>query len=159
MWDNILWDINIKLIEIGNFDDMEKFTYLWISVLVIFPKVLTNLPFLTCCCKVASVVSDSVQPHRRQPTRLPRPWDSPGKNTGVGVELDYLFDFFLASWCMPVLLWTFPLGLLLQYPIGFGLLCFHFHSFLCKFWFLFLFLLWFVGYSAACCSASICWNF
>ena len=31
-----------------------------------------------------SVVSDSVQPHRRQPTRLPRPWDSPGKNTGVG---------------------------------------------------------------------------
>ena len=26
----------------------------------------------------------SVRPHRRQPTRLPRPWDSPGKNTGVG---------------------------------------------------------------------------
>ena len=24
------------------------------------------------------------RPHRRQPTRLPRPWDSPGKNTGVG---------------------------------------------------------------------------
>ena len=30
-----------------------------------------------------SVVSNSVQPHRPQPTRLPRPWDSPGKNTGV----------------------------------------------------------------------------
>ena len=29
-------------------------------------------------------MSDSVRPHRRQPTRLPRPWDSPGKNTGVG---------------------------------------------------------------------------
>jgi hypothetical protein len=28
-------------------------------------------------------MSDSVQPHRRQPTRLPRPWDSPVKNTGV----------------------------------------------------------------------------
>ena len=27
---------------------------------------------------------DSVRPHRRQATRLPRPWDSPGKNTGVG---------------------------------------------------------------------------
>ena len=27
---------------------------------------------------------DSVRPQRRQPTRLPRPWDSPGKNTGVG---------------------------------------------------------------------------
>ena len=31
-----------------------------------------------------SVVSDSVRPHRWQPTRLPRPWDSPGRNTGVG---------------------------------------------------------------------------
>ena len=30
------------------------------------------------------VVSDSVQPHRWQPIRFLRPWDSPGKNTGVG---------------------------------------------------------------------------
>ena len=37
-----------------------------------------------CCCCVASVMSNSMQPHRRQPTGLPRPWDSPGKNTGVG---------------------------------------------------------------------------
>ena len=37
-----------------------------------------------CCCCFASVVSDSVRPHRRQPTRLPGPWDSPGKNTGMG---------------------------------------------------------------------------
>ena len=29
-------------------------------------------------------MSDSVRPQRRQPTRLCRPWDSPGKNTGVG---------------------------------------------------------------------------
>ena len=29
-------------------------------------------------------MSDSVRPHRWQPTRLPRPWNSPGKNTGVG---------------------------------------------------------------------------
>ena len=29
-------------------------------------------------------MSDSVRPHRRQPTGLPCPWDSPGKNTGVG---------------------------------------------------------------------------
>ena len=29
-------------------------------------------------------MSDSVRPYRWQPTRLPRPWDSPGKNTGVG---------------------------------------------------------------------------
>ena len=47
-----------------------------------------------CCCEVASVVSNSVWPHRRPPTRLPRPWDSPGKNTGVGCH------FFLQ--CMKV---------------------------------------------------------
>ena len=29
-------------------------------------------------------MSDSVQPHRQQPTRLPRPWDFPGKSTGLG---------------------------------------------------------------------------
>ena len=29
-------------------------------------------------------MSNSVRPHRRQPTRLPRPWDSPDKNPGVG---------------------------------------------------------------------------
>ena len=29
-------------------------------------------------------MSDSVQPRRQQLTRLPRLWDSPGKNTGVG---------------------------------------------------------------------------
>ena len=29
-------------------------------------------------------MSDSVRPHRLQPTRLLRPWDSPGKNTGAG---------------------------------------------------------------------------
>ena len=39
-------------------------------------------------------MSDSVRPHRQQPTRLPRPWDSPGKNTGVGCR------FFLQ--CMKV---------------------------------------------------------
>ena len=32
-------------------------------------------------------MSDSVRPHRQQPARLPHPWDSPGKNTGVGCHL------------------------------------------------------------------------
>ena len=41
--------------------------------------LLLLLLLLSC-----SVVSNSVRPQRRQPTRLPRPWDSPGKNTGVG---------------------------------------------------------------------------
>ena len=39
-------------------------------------------------------MSDSVRPHRRQPTRLLCPWDSPGENTGVGCH------FFLQ--CMKV---------------------------------------------------------
>ena len=41
-------------------------------------------PCCCCCCFVSSVVSDSVRPHRVQPTRLPCTWDSPGKNTRVG---------------------------------------------------------------------------
>ena len=39
-------------------------------------------------------MSNSVRPHRQQPTRLPLPWDPPGKNTGVGCH------FFLQ--CMKV---------------------------------------------------------
>ena len=56
--------------------------------------VLEGLVGLCAKCWVTSVMSDSVRPHRRQPTRLPRPWDSPGKNTGVG------FHFLLQ--CMKV---------------------------------------------------------
>ena len=41
-------------------------------------------------------VFDSVRPHRRQPTRLPGPWDSPGKNTGVDWPSSHL--------CHPLLL-------------------------------------------------------
>ena len=37
-----------------------------------------------CCCCFVSVMSNSVWSHRRQPTKLLCPWDSPGKNTGVG---------------------------------------------------------------------------
>ena len=33
---------------------------------------------------LSSVMSNSVGSQRQQPTRLPCPWDSPGKNTGVG---------------------------------------------------------------------------
>ena len=40
-------------------------------------------PLLLLCCGGASVVSDSVRPHRWKPTRLPCPWGSQGKNTRV----------------------------------------------------------------------------
>ena len=62
------------------------------SVHEIFEKSLTPGPawchclnwywgFYHCFC---SVMSNSVRPHRQQPIRLPCPWDSPGKNPGVG---------------------------------------------------------------------------
>ena len=49
-----------------------------------------------CCCWVASVMSDSVRPHRWQHTRLPHPWDSPGKDTGMGA---YISIIPIISWC------------------------------------------------------------
>ena len=69
-------------------------------------------------------MSDSVRPHRQQPTRLPHPWDSPGKNTGVGCH--FLFQcmkvkserkslshvrLFMTPWSLPTRLlcpWDFP---------------------------------------------------
>ena len=55
-------------------------------------KSLTKLVRPSQCVSWAAAAAKSLQScptlcdpiHRRQPTRLPRPWDSPGKNTGVG---------------------------------------------------------------------------
>ena len=47
-------------------------------------KFWEYMPSRFCCCYITSVVSNSVRPHRRQPTRNCHPWDSPGKNTRVG---------------------------------------------------------------------------
>ena len=46
--------------------------------------VIIDLNFLDFVCEVTSVMCNSVRLHRQQPTKLPRPRDSPGKNTGVG---------------------------------------------------------------------------
>ena len=43
-----------------------------------------------------SVVSDSSRPHGLQPTRLLRPWDFPGKSTGVGCQC--LLQIVLLCW-------------------------------------------------------------
>ena len=67
---------------------MERVT--WRLVFTFRPFWMTQKENLSCdfypllLLLLTSVMSDSVQPHRRQPTRLPCPWDSPGKNTGVG---------------------------------------------------------------------------
>ena len=49
--------------------------------------------------------------HSRQPTRLPRPWDSPGKNTGVGCHF-LLQGIFLIQGSNPSLLY------LLHWQVG-----------------------------------------
>ena len=49
-----------------------------------YPQFYSLPPLCCCCCCIASVVSNSVQLTRWQLTRLPHPWDSPGKNAGVG---------------------------------------------------------------------------
>ena len=48
-------------------------------------------------------MSDSVRPHRRQLTRLLCPWDSPGKNTGVGCHflLQGIFPTQGMNSCLP----------------------------------------------------------
>ena len=46
--------------------------------------ILSQTDAAAAAAKSLQVVSDSVRPHRRQPTRLRHPWDSPGKNTGEG---------------------------------------------------------------------------
>ena len=57
----------------------------------------------------------------------------------LGVELGYLFDFFLVSLGrgMPLLLWTFPLALLLECPTGLGCCVFIFIHFYAYFDFFF----------------------
>ena len=45
-----------------------------------------------CCCWVTSVVSNSVRPHRRQPTRLPHPWDSQART------LEWVAISFANAW-------------------------------------------------------------
>ena len=47
----------------------------------------------------------TVRPHRRQPTRLPRPWDSPGKNTGVGCH--FLLQCMKVKVKLPSRVWLF----------------------------------------------------
>ena len=58
------------------------------------------------CTRVCSVVSDSLQPQGLQPARLLCPWDSPGKNTGVGCHflLQGIFLTLVSNPCLLCLL-------------------------------------------------------
>ena len=48
------------------------------------PLSLAAAAAAAAAAAVASVVSDSLRPHGLQPTTLLRPWEFPGKSTGVG---------------------------------------------------------------------------
>ena len=50
------------------------------------------------CCLVASVMSDSLGPHGLQPTRVLRPWDFPGRSTGVGCHFLLHGIFLTQGW-------------------------------------------------------------
>ena len=69
--------------------DITLSTKVSLAKAMVFPVVMYGCESWTVK-KAAAAAAKSLQsyltvrPHRRQPTRLPCPWDSPGKNTGVG---------------------------------------------------------------------------
>ena len=84
----LLWEKSIKNQNLGT----EHVCCLW-SVVASRPLQLTlqgNICVHTSLYVYAAATAKllqscpTLQPHRRQPTSLSRPWDSPGKNTGVG---------------------------------------------------------------------------
>ena len=81
------------------FTNTRPYTFLNISQIfftVILFKAVSGIQvlrlFCPYYCSVTSILSNSVRPHRRQLTRFPCSWDSPGKNTGVGCH------FLLDAW-------------------------------------------------------------
>ena len=69
-------------------------------------------------------MSDSVQPHGLQPTRLLHPWDSPGKNTGV------VCHFFLQNRALGLINFNFifycPIWILMRKQTNLCIPCHHF---------------------------------
>ena len=69
-------------------------TVTYVYFFVVYPSLysVSVLPLAAAAKSLQSCLT--LRPHRQQPTRLPSPWDSPGKNAGVG------FHFLLQ--CMKV---------------------------------------------------------
>jgi len=61
-----------------------------------------------------------MRPHRWQPTRLPRPWDSLGKNTGVGCHFLLQCMKVKVKWLSRVRLLATPWTAALQAPPSMG---------------------------------------
>ena len=92
------------------------------------PRSLQNLSSPACVhAKSLHSCPNSLRPYGLQPTRLLCPWDSPGKNTGVGCHALHLLDSGIepASLCLvhrqvgslPLVLPGKPLGIPLENPL------------------------------------------
>ena len=55
-------------------------------IITLTMKIKSVIKYLTHHIRVDSILSDSLQPHGLQPTRLFCPWNFPGKNTGVAIS-------------------------------------------------------------------------
>ena len=51
---------------------------------LLFSRSFSIIYWIYMCVSAAAAAAAKCDPIDRQPTRLPRPWDSPGKNPGVG---------------------------------------------------------------------------
>ena len=68
-----------------NVDSVDLFYQNLYLFMVSLPKQnIISMLLLLLSVQLSFQSCPTLRPHRRQLTRLPRPWDSPGKNTGVG---------------------------------------------------------------------------
>ena len=90
----ILWRRELLITPVfllGEFHGQESLTGSY-NIFLLDSEKTKRVNVLTSFLKLISllllrshlVMSDSGRPHRWQHTRLPRPWNSPGKNAGVG---------------------------------------------------------------------------
>ena len=73
--------------KITSYFSLTSYSPLALPTIMSVDNKLHSLSMTSChrrCCSAASVLPNSVRSQRLQPTRLPHPGDSPGKNTAVG---------------------------------------------------------------------------
>ena len=88
-----------KVIIIIIFTFSSIINYMVLNI-VLDNRSLLVIYFIYSACLVTSVMSNSLWPHGPWPTRLLRPWDSPGKNTGVGCH--FLLQWWLWNSDIPI---------------------------------------------------------
>ena len=87
----------ILQLKINKFNLKKRLSHEYYQARVFLRATLHGVPNICCCCQVASVLSNSQQPHGLKPTRLLCPWDFPGKSTGVGCHCLLQFSRYMAT--------------------------------------------------------------